>query len=135
MSIQKQDFLKAAGIPNAAINNELLLTVAHRAIASGIEPSEMNVKGNSFVQFPSDTPDNLKDGSFIASADARQVDWYDAKGVYTPLFFVDGQLEEEFDGAAAMSMASYAKEQPTEGSTLLVRTYRTKAGEVRASVN
>ncbi len=128
------DYLKALGYKGAALKNEALLKMAQYAIDNDIDPSDVNTKGNSFAQFPANTP-IVTDGVFDVTSDARQVDWHTAKGDYNPLFFVDGTLETEFDGSCAMSADVYARELPEEGSTLSVRTYKSKTGEIRASVN
>lgn len=129
-----KDYLSELGYKGAALKNEALLKMATYCLDNNIEPSEVNTKGNSFAQFPADTP-IVTDGKFDVTSDTRFVEWYNPKGEIQPLFFNDGTLDSEYEGSCAMSADVYARELPEEGSTLSVRTYKSKTGEIRASVN
>jgi hypothetical protein len=129
-----QDYLKSLGYKGAALKNDALLKMAQYCVDNNIDKEDVNTKGNTFVQFPSDTP-IVTDGTFVCTGEARSIDWHNDKGAYNPLFFIDGQLDGEYDGATAMSADVFAKELPEEASTLTVRTYKTKTGEIRATVN
>ena len=130
----QEDYLKALGYKGAALTNDALLKMAQYCIDNNIDPSDVNTKGNSFAKFPDDTP-IVTDGEFDVTSDVRQVDWHNESGGYNPLFFSDGNLLGEYAGSCAMSADVYARELPEEGSTLSVRTYKSKTGEIRASVN
>jgi hypothetical protein len=113
-----------------------LLSVAFKALKEGITDKAINLAGNAFAKFDADTPiSDSVDG--VVTSDTRQIHWNNPKknNEYTPLYFCDVTIGTSHKGSAAMSFDVYAKEQPKQKSTLALRTYKTDAGEIRASVN
>ena len=131
---QQQAWLRENGCTTTAqLSNVHLLSVAKNTLESGIMP---NLKGASFAKFDADTPiENSIDG--VVTSDTRKVDWLNEKknNEPTPLFFADVTINKKHKGSAAMSFDVYAKELPKQKSTIDLRTYKTNAGEIRASVN
>ena len=134
---QAQAWLKDHGCTTTAqLADEHLLNFAKLALVNGLDDEDINLKWNSFPKFDASTPITDAIDSLVTTP-TRKVDWQDPQknNAVTPLFFNDISINDEHKGSCAMSFEKYSKEMPKEGSVLSVRTYKTKTGEIRASVN